>query len=386
MGKFLVLLIVLAGGGYFAYDQGWIGDKGADSADGDGADGAEGGDGSGQTAGSGANGGAGDGGAWLSADLADAYNEAQSYWAEQVAAGKDPLYDVRAPELALTFSRVVRAGYGNSAGEAEAAKVLNAYLEPLSQRLFFSGDMIRDDPTGLFVAYRTTESNLTQVGRKFGISHEMIGYMRQPWDPDQHGDALAAGTSNVRSSYDKLSANEELKVIDLKSRILDNYRAVANGDQPLDYDHEEVGFFLHVDKSSFHMDLYVGGVLIRRFPIGIGAIESVTPVTRRPVVIDTRVTHTDWTHPETKEVMAWNDPNNILGLVWIRLDRRGLGQEGIGIHGYMGDGSATGVMGSNGCIRMRNGDAMLVHDLLTKVDPPSEGFLQRAPMWVEISE
>ena len=84
--------------------------------------------------------------------------------------------------------------------------------------------------------------------------------------------------------------------------------------------------------------------------------------------------------------MPYGDPRHIIGPVWLRLNSAGIGKDGIGIHGYTGQGPAVGDKLSNGCIRMRNEDAIEVFNIMTPCETTATGFITRAPMTVIIEE
>lgn len=354
MGKFLIVLIILGGAGYYAYSQGWIpgGEQPTDETDPTNPDGQTNPSGGGNLADGGGSAGAPTGPTGLTEAQGQAVAAAEAAYQASANASQD----AQAPEWALTFSRALRASYGSAAGEAEGDRLVGSYLEPLADRLFWSPAQIQNDPTGLFTSHTIgSGDNPDKVSRRYAISPQFLNLLRgrAPEDP-------------------AMQINNRIKVVNLKDRDAGNQH--------------EAGFYIHIDKSRYLMDVFVGGVFLQRFPIGIGAENTPTPITNQPVRIDQREREMDWTHPVTGEVFAWNQPGNILGGFWMRLDPNQLGQPGIGIHGYNGEGQATGVKGSNGCIRMRNEDAERLYQILTPVGYYDSGFITRAPMWVEIRE
>ena len=104
-------------------------------------------------------------------------------------------------------------------------------------------------------------------------------------------------------------------------------------------------------------------VLSMYVPIGIGASESPTPSGTTKIV--DRVRNPAWTNPLTREVHPHGDPRNLLGGYWIRLDSQGIGQSGIGLHGYTGSPAPDWIErgASNGCVRLLQSDADRVFEL-----------------------
>ena len=126
------------------------------------------------------------------------------------------------------------------------------------------------------------------------------------------------------------------------------------------------GYAIRIDKGDYLLDCYVGGVFARRYPISHGAKETPTPlgVTK----LTNRVWHPSWTLPTTHEVVQYGDPQNILGPVWMPFASEGIGQTGIGIHGFTGANGKMGAMLSNGCIRMQNDQAEELYYTLAHPD------------------
>ena len=83
-----------------------------------------------------------------------------------------------------------------------------------------------------------------------------------------------------------------------------------------------------------------------------------------------------WTDPDTGRVYKSNDPDYPLGSRWIALDGvsgAAVGRTGFAIHGTK-EPEQIGTAGSRGCIRMYNGDAVLMYNLLVPVYSQVEVF------------
>jgi lipoprotein-anchoring transpeptidase ErfK/SrfK len=65
-----------------------------------------------------------------------------------------------------------------------------------------------------------------------------------------------------------------------------------------------------------------------------------------------------WTDPDTGKTYEAEDPDYPLGSRWIRL--KGLEGDAVGTQ----DPSLIGTTGSRGCIRLHNGDVILIYNLL----------------------
>lgn len=273
-------------------------------------------------------------------------DKADAAWAVHEQAKRDPTTANDAPQIAAWYSQVLRGTYGKDALAGMANELVTTRLTPLGNRLFFSPTPYLKDDSGLFTTHIIQEGeNLDGIGRKYGMSYELINMMR--------------GADPESGLY---HPNDRLKVVNVK----------------------QSGYWLHVDKSDFRMDVYVGGVFARRYPVGIG--EDVTPTPAGVTHITARVKYPQWTNPKTGEVIDYGQPGHILGPIWLAFDSK-LGRNGLGIHGYTGaDGRATLVKASNGCIRMENDQALELYNIMVKCGMYQSGFISRAPMNVKVVE
>ncbi|MDA3962827.1 MAG: L,D-transpeptidase [Planctomycetota bacterium] len=343
--KAFVIIVILVVGGWFAWTK-W---GGADPVEGDAT----------EQAGDSAFNAVDDGDAEppegdqasgdLSADLEALLKDSERRWELCVAEGRDPALDKQAPKLALDYSTVLKATYNVPAMKEMQERIVTERLLPLSAKLFFSKYRYNDDETGIFKQHKVAQGERPDsIGRDYGMSYQFINLMRER--PAEDGE---------------LKLGENLKVLAAK---------------------EHGGYYVHVDKGDYFADVYACGILVKRFAVGVGAIETPSPLGKAH--IDMRSLEPDWTDPNSGEVYAWNDERNLLGRVWLRLKADEIGQDGIGLHGYNGNPEqAVKVQASNGCIRMRNPDAELLYNIMVPVGYyPTEGFLQRAKMLVEIVE
>jgi LysM repeat protein len=125
-------------------------------------------------------------------------------------------------------------------------------------------------------------------------------------------------------------------------------------------------FHAKIYRSSFTMDLYLQDTFVRSFPVGLGKPGYETPTGVWVVRPGGKLIKPRWTDPDTGKTYEPDDPNYPLGSRWISLDGlegQARGRTGFAIHGIK-DPHEIGVAKSRGCIRLYNGDVMLVYDLL----------------------
>lgn len=267
----------------------------------------------------------------------DALTKADALWDAAAQGGASPATAKNAPAIARAYSEALQALY-NQPGQAELeTRLVATRLAPLGNELFFAKTRFAEDETGLVGVHQVAGGESPEViAKKYGMSFEFLNRLRGKGPDDA---ALKPGDS--------------LKVIKIK---------------------EKGGFFLHIDKSDYLLDCYIGGVFAKRYTISHGAAVSPTPLGKTRMV--NRVWHPDWTHPETNEVLTYGDPRNILGPIWLPFDDVGIGQKGIGIHGYTAADSKLGAMVSHGCVRMENVEAEELYRTLSHPD--------RCPAAVEV--
>ena len=119
-------------------------------------------------------------------------------------------------------------------------------------------------------------------------------------------------------------------------------------------------FNVKIFKSEFVLEIWRGNLLIKRFPIGVGAADS-TPAGRYEVL--DKVTNPAFNPPPsqrgTMQPKAGGAPDNPIGTRWIKF------AEHLGIHGTI-EPNSIGRNVSLGCIRMLNEDVEYVYDFLIR--------------------
>ena len=276
-------------------------------------------------------------------ELKASIEKLDAQWTALSANGNNPTTQAASIPLAREYSKVLRALYAVPGTRAEQDRLIAERLQPLANSLFFSTAPYFDDQSGFIVPYEVKSGdNLNNIGRVYGMSYHFINMLR--------GKDVEDG--NIRPG-------DRLKMFNLK----------------------EAGYQMHISKSEFVMDLFIGGIFARRFDIGHG--EDITPTPTGITHITAREFQPQWTDPKTNRVYEYGEPGHILGPVWLAFDAK-IGRNGLGIHGYTGDGQATGGKGSNGCIRMKNDEATLLYHILVPCATIKGEFITRAPMSVTI--
>ena len=164
---------------------------------------------------------------------------------------------------------------------------------------------------------------LRSIGKKYKVPYEILMEL------------------NAISRPEALRANEPIKVI--------------NGP-----------FHARVYRSTFTMDLYLQDMFVRTFPVGLGKPDSETPTGLWIVKLGGRSIKPTWTDPDTGKRYQANAPDYPLGSRWIGLKGLkgdALGRTGFAFHGTK-DPDWIGTADSRGCIRLHNGDAILMYNIL----------------------
>ena len=198
---------------------------------------------------------------------------------------------------------------------------VKAQLSELSNRWLFSRTILPGDP--LCETYRVRPGEVFEtIGRKYKVPYEILMEINR--------------ISNPRS----LQAGQSLKVV--------------NGP-----------FHAKIYRSTFTMDVYLQNTYIRSYKVGLGKVDTETPTGLWRVKPGGKLVKPIWTdqfgktyHPE--------DPDYPLGSRWIALEGlRGEAKDrtGFAIHGTK-EPDQIGARGSLGCIRMHNGEAIMVYNML----------------------
>jgi lipoprotein-anchoring transpeptidase ErfK/SrfK len=121
-----------------------------------------------------------------------------------------------------------------------------------------------------------------------------------------------------------------------------------------------------VYRSTFTMDVYLQNTFVRSFRVGLGKPGHETPTGLWRVKPDGKLVKPIWTDPADGRTYHPEDPDYPLGSRWIALE--GLTgaakyRVGFAIHGTK-EPEQIGTAGSAGCIRMHNGDAILVYNMM----------------------
>jgi hypothetical protein len=195
-------------------------------------------------------------------------------------------------------------------------------LAQLSERWLFTKQVLPDDK--LCTMYKVSPGDaLEKVGRHYNVPFEAL--------------MLINGIDKAES----LQAGATIKVV--------------NGP-----------FHARISRSTFTMDIYLQNTYVKSFPVGLGKQGMETPMGRWRVAAGGKLIKPRWTDPDTGRTYEPDDADYPLGSRWIGLEGlegASVGKKGFAIHGTK-DPQQIGTQGSRGCIRLHNGDAVTVYNLL----------------------
>jgi LysM repeat protein len=203
---------------------------------------------------------------------------------------------------------------------------VKAQLSELADKWLFSRMIFPQDK--LCVSYKVKPGDLlSRIGRQFKVPYEILMEINNISRPE----ALQAGTT--------------IKVI-------------------------KGPFHARVYRSAFTMDLYLQNTFVRSFPVGLGKPGMETPTGLWAVKEGGKMIQPRWTDPISGKTYEPEDPDYPLGSRWIGLD--GLkgdatGRTGFAIHGTKKLGEIS-TASSQGCIRLRDDNVILVYNLLVPGD------------------
>jgi len=125
-------------------------------------------------------------------------------------------------------------------------------------------------------------------------------------------------------------------------------------------------FHAKVYLSTFTMDLFLQKTFVRSFTVGVGQPGRETPTGLWLVELGGKLISPTWRDPDTGKTYESEDPEYPLGSRWIGLegvDGPAKGRTGFAFHGWKNSELMAGG-GSRGCIRLHNGDVILLYNLL----------------------
>jgi len=125
-------------------------------------------------------------------------------------------------------------------------------------------------------------------------------------------------------------------------------------------------FHTRIYRSTFTMDLYLQNTFVRSFPVGLGRESMETPTGLWSVKPAGKLITPTWTDPITGKTYEAEDPDYPLGSRWIGLKGvkgEAKGRTGFAIHGTKVP-NEIGTTSSQGCVRLHNGDVILLYNLL----------------------
>lgn len=125
-------------------------------------------------------------------------------------------------------------------------------------------------------------------------------------------------------------------------------------------------FHAKVSRSTFTMDIYLQNTYVKTFPVGLGKAGSETPTGMWRVEPGGKLIKPIWTNPLDGRTYYPDDEDYPLGSRWIALEGisgSAKDRTGFAIHGTK-EPEQIGKAGSQGCIRMHNGSAVLVYNML----------------------
>lgn len=127
-------------------------------------------------------------------------------------------------------------------------------------------------------------------------------------------------------------------------------------------------FHAIIYRSTFTLDLYLGNkTYIRSYKVGLGEQGLDTPTGKWRVKSGGKLVKPTWTDPATGRTYIADDPDYPLGSRWIALEGlegNAKGRTGFAIHGTK-DPKTIGTRSSRGCIRLLNGEAIKLYNMLT---------------------
>jgi LysM repeat protein len=267
-----------------------------------------------------------------------------------------PLFDRALRDPAGVVPLIVEASAALDDVEPGEARLLADTLEPFCRRAFFGPERLPSmEKLGLRVHTVKKGEVPERIAARYRIDAGLLARLNEGFDAR------------------RLREGQELKVLDLSDRSLEivvqksRWRLAAWRSLPAEARAQSTQA-----REASAGAARTGGaarVLVMSAPVGLGAPDSPTPVGTTSIVL--RALDPDWTEPGTGKVYKAGDPRNVLGGYWIALDAKGIGRNGIGLHGFTGAAPANWIEqpASHGCVRMLQSDIDRVYRIALEGTP-----------------
>jgi lipoprotein-anchoring transpeptidase ErfK/SrfK len=241
---------------------------------------------------------------------------------------------------------------------------------PVTKNLADAVRLPLDEIFPIYTTYTIQEDDLKRVGNVPGKPSEQAKVKKLPYSSfaeflqeRYHASIPFLQKLNPTLDMEKLAVGDEVRVPNVPPFKIEAVRALGKLPVVLEFKNRRI----HVDTKERILDLYENEKLVATFPITPGAAHLPAPVgTWRILGI---ATMPYFRHDEgvlNHGIRTSNffnippGPNNPVGVVWI-----GLNKPGIGIHGT-NNPETIGRAGSHGCIRVANWDVIRLANMITE--------------------
>ncbi len=242
-------------------------------------------------------------------------------FAADIAAAIAKLESGKTIEARHELNALLSAGSQGKLSAADAAEV-RARLSKLANDTIFSRRIVSGDP--LVETYTVQPGDrLIHIARKYEVPHEILMEI-----------------NGIRDAT-TIRAGQKLKVV-------------------------RGPFHARIHKSEFRLDVYVGELYVRSYPVGLGMDDGTPEGVWRVRDRLENPTYYPSASAVDKRIIPPDDPTNPLGEYWIGLEGiagAAVGHEGYGIHGTI-EPDSIGKAVSLGCVRMHNEDVALLFKML----------------------
>lgn len=234
-------------------------------------------------------------------------------------------------------------------------------------------DLVTVDP--LFVSYEVSEDDLKQVGELPGKVSEQAELKAMPYR--SAAEAIAEKFHMDEGYLEELNPDKtkNIKAGDLLQvvNVVPFEKAAVEALKPEDKEKTESNnsdgadttkqddskLLVHINTETNMLTLYQGEQLVAAYPVTVGSEQTESPLGEWKVTKISTMPNFRYDKSMLKEGVRSDDfhmlppgPNNPVGVIWIQLNKKG-----IGIHGT-NDPGTIGRASSHGCIRLANWDAI----------------------------
>lgn len=294
-------------------------------------------------------------------------NRESSIEHQALSTGSQPSTEVQTPQNIVSKAEEPQANPNVTQLASNAASQTN---QQVAQLISEAATMIKETPEKVIEAHdRLNDALLIPMGdQQQMLIKSQLASLSEQWLFSK-----SLFPNDKLCTAHKVAPGEQLRTIGQQHKVpYEILMQINNIQRPQELQSGQIikvingPFNAKVNRSTFTMDLYLQNTYVRSFLVGLGKTNKETPTGLWRVKEGGKLISPPWTDPDTNRTYHAGEPDYPLGSRWIELEGiegQAQGRAGFGIHGTK-EPESIGSASSRGCIRLHNGEAILIYNVL----------------------